>query len=122
MSKQFDRVWATPRARTFTIKSIAELLKAEILDGLWCDPFVGKNSPAQVTNYINPERPAIHHIDAIDFPKSLRDHQCDGVLLYPPYSIRQVSEHYKAAIEVVTGWNIYAPIGRQRSKTRSPAY
>ena len=44
-----------PSAWTFIIKPISDLLKEEVNNGLWCDPFAGKNSPAQIKNDINPE-------------------------------------------------------------------
>ena len=102
---KMQRVWAMPSAWTFTIKPIKELLAEEISDGLWCDPFAGENSPAQVTNDINPERPAEHHMDAIAFLRSQPDARYDGILLDPPYSKRQISEHYQAAGVRVTGWH-----------------
>ena len=64
---RIERVWAMPSAWTFTIKPIKELLIEEVTDGLWCDPFAGENSPAQVTNDINPERKATYHLDALEF-------------------------------------------------------
>lgn len=103
---QINRVWAMPNKWTFTIKPIAQLLKEEITQGVWCDPFCGKNSPAQIKNDINPEiEEAQYHMDAIDFLKSQKDSSFDGVLLDPPYSNRQVSEHYKSVGMKVTGWH-----------------
>lgn len=95
-------------AWTFSIPPIKKLLNEEVTDGLWCDPFAGKNSPAQVTNDINPERDTTHHMDAIEFLKSQPDNHYHGVLLDPPYSTRQVSEHYKEAGIKVTGWHTSA--------------
>lgn len=108
-----ERVWAMPSAWTFTIKPIHELLQQEVgsgmlLKGKWCDPFAGENSPAQITNDLNPARPTTHHMDAIDFLKSQPAEEYDGVLLDPPYSLRQVSEHYKAAGIQPTGWHTSA--------------
>ena len=102
-----------PSKWTFTIKPIRELLEREVgsgflINGLWVDPFAGESSPAQITNDINPERPTTHHMDAIEFLKSLPADYCDGVLLDPPYSNRQVSECYKANGIAVTGWHTSA--------------
>jgi 16S rRNA G966 N2-methylase RsmD len=36
-------------------------------------------------------------MDALDFLKTRKDKEFDGVLIDPPYSLRQVSEHYKKA-------------------------
>lgn len=92
-----------PNKWTFTIKPIAELLKEEVTDGLWCDPFAGMNSPAQVTNDLRPEMPTTHHMDALEFLKSLDDESFDGVLLDPPYSITQAKECYEGCgMELLT--------------------
>lgn len=102
---RIERIWAMPNAWTFTIKPIRGLLAEEVTDGLWCDPFAGKNSPAQVTNDINPERDTTYHMDALEFLKGQTSDTYDGVLLDPPYSHRQVSEHYKSVGMKVTGWH-----------------
>lgn len=88
-----------PSRWTFTIKPIRELLEREvgtplIMNGLWCDPFAGENSPAQITNDLNPARPTTYHMDAIEFLKLQEDEKYDGVLFDPPYSPRQVKECY----------------------------
>jgi hypothetical protein len=92
-----------PNKWTFTIKPIAELLKEEVTDGLWCDPFAGMNSPAQVTNDLRPEMPTTHHMPALEFLKSLPDSHFDGVLYDPPYSPRQVKECYESIN--IEGWD-----------------
>ena len=83
-----------PNKWTFTIKPIKELLKEEVTDGLWCDPFAGMNSPAQVTNDLSPEMPTTYHLPALEFLKGLGNESFDGVLYDPPYSPRQVKECY----------------------------
>jgi len=89
-----ERKWAMPNKWTFTIKPIAELLKEEITDGLWVDPFAGEHSPAQITNDLNPERPTNYHMDALEFLKMFGDSSVEGVLFDAPYSPRQVKECY----------------------------
>ena len=91
-----------PSKDTFTIKPIAELLKRYIPDNLqnnWIDPFAGENSMAFYTNDHNPEKPTKYHLEAADFVKTigspLETEKFDGALFDPPYSYRQVSEHYK---------------------------
>jgi len=84
-----------PNRNTLKIKPIAELVKDEFTDGLWIDPFCGNNSPAHIKNDINPNIVADYHIDAIDFLKQFEGNSIDGVILDPPYSVRQVSECYK---------------------------
>lgn len=88
-----------PSRWTFTIKPIKNLLLREVgcgmlINGLWCDPFAGENSPAQETNDLNPTRPTKYHLPAIEFLKQFPDNHFDGVLFDPPYSPRQVKECY----------------------------
>ena len=92
-----ERVWAMPNRWTFTIPPIARLLKEEIGQGIWADPFAGNNSPAALTNDINPLAKANSHQDALDFLRSIPDHSVEGVLFDPPYSFRQASECCKMA-------------------------
>jgi tRNA1(Val) A37 N6-methylase TrmN6 len=94
---KIERKWAMPNKWTFTIKPIADLLKEEVTTGLWCDPFAGMNSPAQITNDIRPSMPTTHHMPALDFLKSFPNSHFDGVLYDPPYSPRQVKECYDSA-------------------------
>ena len=107
-SIKIERVWAMPNKWTFTIKPIAELLKEEMDTNkeVWLDPFAGMNSPAQYRNDLNEEMNAQDHEDAIDWLKKREN--ADGILLDPPYSNRQVSEHYKAKGITVTGWHTSA--------------
>lgn len=115
---KIERKWAMPSHWTFKIKPIANLLKEEMgsglfTEGLWVDPFAGEYSPAQETNDLNPARPTKHHMDALDFLKTFPDVSVDGVLLDPPYSLRQVSEHYKQAGIKVTGWHTSMAWGKR---------
>lgn len=97
-----------PNKWTFTIKPIAALLKEEINTNkeIWLDPYAGNNSPAQYRNDLNEQTNAQDHEDALEWLK--KRNVADGVLLDPPYSLRQVSEHYKAAGIKVTGWHTSA--------------
>ncbi len=92
---KIERVWSMPNKWTFTIKPIKRLLLEEVDEGLWCDPFAGENSPAQITNDLNPERKATHNMDALEFLKTMETDSFDGVLYDPPYSPRQAAECYK---------------------------
>lgn len=109
---KLERIWAMPNKWTFTIKPISNLLKEEVTEGLWCDPFAGENSPAQIKNDINPERDTQYHLDALEFLKLQGDESYDGVLLDPPYSNRQISEHYKSAGVKINGWHTSAGWGK----------
>lgn len=86
-----------PSAHTFTIKPIAELLKKYNVGKNWIDPFAGFNSPAEITNDINKDAPTTHHTEADRFVNYFENGWFDGALFDPPYSNRQISEHYKKA-------------------------
>jgi hypothetical protein len=105
------REWAMPNKWTFTIKPIKKLLNKYAGNGFrWIDPYAGKYSPAEITNDINKRLPAKFHMDAKDFCKKLTG-EFKGVLFDPPYSNRQVTEHYaKAGIKATqldTSSNFY---------------
>lgn len=92
----FSRVWSMPSAWTFTIGPIKKLLDRYVPAGRnnWVDPFAGMNSPAQWTNDHNMDMKAKYCMEAIDFCNKL-PRMYDGVIFDPPYSFRQISEHYK---------------------------
>jgi hypothetical protein len=91
-----NRVWAMPNKWTFQIKPIAELVHRYVGGGMgWVDPFAGMNSPAQFTNDIDTNTKAICHMEAVDYCKMLNG-KYEGVLFDPPYSYRQISEHYQS--------------------------
>ena len=95
---RIERIWAMPNKWTFTIKPIRELLLEELEEvdnGIWCDPFAGLNSPAQVTNDLNDDAPTTHHMDALQFLKEQPQSHFDGVLFDPPYSITQAKQLYE---------------------------
>ena len=89
---EINRIWAMPNKHTFTIKPIYDLLNRYKVGNGWADPFAGENSPAEITNDLNPEKPTQYHLDAKEFVKSLE--KIDGVLFDPPYSLRQIKECY----------------------------
>jgi tRNA1(Val) A37 N6-methylase TrmN6 len=80
-----------PNKWTFTIKPIRELLAREV-KGYWCDPCAGENSPAEVKNDLNGK--CEFKLDALEFLKSRKTKEFDGVLLDPPYSITQAKQCY----------------------------
>lgn len=89
---KITRIWAIPNKWTFKIAPIKNLISREVgggflTNGLWCDPFAGMCSPAQVTNDINPEMPTKYHMDALEFLKAQEDEKYDGVLFDPPLFI-----------------------------------
>ncbi len=85
-----------PNAWTFEIGPVKQLLERYVGNGSgWIDPFSGKNSPASLTNDMNPAMPSMYHMEALDFAKMMSG-KAEGVLFDPPYSFRQISEHYKS--------------------------
>jgi len=83
-----------PSKHTFQIKPISDLLQKYVGDGKgWIYPFAGENSPAEITNDLNPNKPTKFHLHAIEFVSQLTD-SYDGCLFDPPYSLRQVKECY----------------------------
>ena len=99
---KIERIWAMPNKNTFTIKPIADLLKEEVVGGIWIDPFANNNKIAAITNDLNQDYDTSYHMDALDFLKMFDDNSVDGVLYDPPYSPRQVSECYKGFGKNVT--------------------
>ncbi len=94
MTIKFSRQWAMPSPWTFTIDPIARLIHRYVGDGIgWVDPFAGENSPAEITNDLNPDRRAMFNLHAKDFANELTG-RYKGVLFDPPYSIRQTKECY----------------------------
>lgn len=98
-----EREWAMPNKNTFDIPPIRRLLKEEVLldDGIWLDPFANKNRLATYTNDINPAYGTDYTMDALTFLQHFKKDSVFGVLYDPPYSPRQVAEHYKAVGRVV---------------------
>lgn len=101
-----------PNKRTFLIPPIRKLLKEEITEGIWLDPFAHQNTiktifpPSSfltfITNDLNPEYESDYHMDALEFLQMFPDCSVDGVLYDPPYSPRQVSECYRNIGKEVT--------------------
>ena len=111
---KITREWAMPSKDTFKIKPIKELLRKYVGDGKnWLDPFAGDNSPAEFTNDHNPTKVVAWHMEAEDFCKMLlkMGKSFKGGLFDPPYSYRQVTEHYKVigkkATQMDTSTNYY---------------
>lgn len=134
---RITRVCAHPSAWTFTIRPIKALLERYVGDGKgWVDPFAGRNSPAEFTNDHDPDAVARWHMDAEMFCVELSAGRLSvttkadpstgawwgeerrfpqppyrGVLFDPPYSYRQITEHYKRlgmkASQLDTSANFY---------------
>lgn len=101
-----ERKWAMPSAKTFSIQPIRELIATtlgKLPDGaIVLDPFANQADIAStvamqrlsyISNDLDPDAPTHYHLDATEFLSLFSD---VGLVLYdPPYSPRQVSEHYK---------------------------
>jgi len=89
---KIERKWAMPNRWTFKIYPIRDLLRDEVVSGVnWCDPFSGKNSPAEVKNDLVEK--ADYNMDALEFLRSRKDGEFQGVLYDPPYSITQARKY-----------------------------
>jgi len=114
-----------PNAWTFKIKPIYELIKKYHKENEdWIDPFAGNFSPAKWTNDWHPERNSRFHFDANEFADTCELHTgrplFDGILFDPPYSNRQISEHYKTvgkkASALDTSANFYSRLKSKYAK------
>ncbi len=89
-----------PNAATFSVKPIGDFVQAYLAcSESSVDPFARNRGWATYTNDIDPSTSAQYHDDAEAFLISLgaRRVAVDLALFDPPYSPRQISEHYKAA-------------------------
>lgn len=92
----FEKVWAMPNGKTFTIKPIKEFVEVEVgRGGVIVDPFANTCKYGTITNDLNPEYETDYHMDALQFLKTLDSESADLVLYDPPYSITQASQLYK---------------------------
>jgi hypothetical protein len=102
---KIERKWAMPNKYTFKIKPIKELLVEEVRQPqYWLDPFAGYNSPAFMTNDLDPQSPAKHHKDALEFLCGFLPESYDGILYDPPYSITQARMYGKKEFSSMKYW------------------
>jgi len=84
-----------PSRWTFEIKSAKDFLREEMTDGTWIDPFAGKNSPADITNDLNPDRDTDYNLKADEFLSRFNENEVDGgIILDPPYNATQLKRLY----------------------------
>lgn len=88
-----SRRWAMPSPNTLTIKPILELFNKYSF-GVTVDPFARDCQLCQITNDLNPETKAQHHLKADEFLSKLN--AANFVLFDPPYTIRKVKELYQS--------------------------
>jgi hypothetical protein len=85
---KIERVWAMGNHRTFQIPPIRKLIQEEKQPGVLIEPF-----------------PYQSKLDVFEYLKQFPDDSGDFALIDPPYSKRQVSDHYKELGVKVTGWH-----------------
>lgn len=91
------RRWSMPNGNTFSIPAINEWMTPFVASGRWVDPFVRNSvfkAAMAVTNDLNPEFEATHHMDCVAFMRALPGAVYDGVLFDPPYTLHQTNEMY----------------------------
>ncbi len=105
-----NRIFEMPNKWTFQMQSAKSILQKYNVGKGWIDPYAGCNSPAEITNDINTEMPTTYHLFAVDFCNQLKG-LYEGVIFDPPYSFRQVTEHYAnngiKATQLDTSSNFY---------------
>jgi len=92
-----SKVWAMPNKWTFKVPPLIGIIQKYKFPGEnWVDPFAGFNSPAEMTNDLNPDAPTQFHLEALEFLTMVHDsgQVVDGVIFDPPYSLTQVSKSY----------------------------
>jgi hypothetical protein len=92
--------FARASAWTFQIPPVKALVTKYVGDGKgWVDPFAGSSVLAEFRNDMNTSRNTPWHMEAQKFCQeilpTLPTDGFKGILFDPPYSYRQVSEHYK---------------------------
>jgi len=103
MNIEMNRLWAMPNKNTFKIKPIKEFVERNLEGcGVIVDPFANESKYGTITNDMNPDFDTDYHLDALDFLKLLPDNSADAILYDPPYSLRQVVEHYRGFGKEVT--------------------
>jgi hypothetical protein len=103
---RFSRAFAMPNAETFSVKPIGEFVRAYLAcSKISIDPFARNRDWATYTNDIDPSTSAQSHQDAETFLVELAGRAITADLAFfdPPYSPRQISEHYKAAGRQASG-------------------
>lgn len=101
----FTRTFAMPSKNTFSIPPVGQFVRRYLSNAkVSVDPFARNNNWATHTNDIDRNTTANAHMDAEDYLNYLAERGvvADLVLFDPPYSPRQISEHYKAAGRQVT--------------------
>lgn len=94
-----SRYFAAASHRTFSIKPVRTLLGRYISEGdVVVDPFARDSLIGTYRNDLNPKTEAEWHLPAEEFCSLLYRKKlvADAALFDPPYSARQVKEHYQS--------------------------
>jgi len=93
---KFNRKFGMPHHKTFRIKPINELLDRYVHHGKWLDPFANETrlNDKIITNDLNPAYKTDFNLDFRKFLSKYHNEIIKGILLDPPYSPRQIKEHY----------------------------
>jgi len=91
---RIDRTWGKYHFDTYDIRPIRNLIRQEMTDGLWLDPFGTPHSPTLVSNEFDADRSDGHNWDAVTFLKLFDDASVDGVLYNPPYDPILIKVYY----------------------------
>jgi hypothetical protein len=96
----FNREWAMPSGDTFTVRPIGDFVRKYLAQSkVSVDPFARNNKWATYTNDLSRNTLAQRHMDAPGFLVQLAaEGVCDVdlAIIDPPYSPRQVAEHYRS--------------------------
>jgi hypothetical protein len=96
----FSRHFAMPSAATCSIPPVRSFVDRWLAgSAVSVDPFARDQKLATLTNDMDLATAADHHHDAEQFLTNLHRQgvMCDRAIFDPPYSPRQVSEHYRSA-------------------------
>ena len=94
---RISRTWAMPDKDTHRVKPIGNFIAGYLQNSdLSIDPFARNCTYANITNDLNPNTIAHHHLDSVTFLKELKDEGCkpDLVIFDPPYSPGQMKRAY----------------------------
>ncbi len=106
---KITRTFARANHLTFSIPPIKGLLERYVGSGVgWADPFARDSKVAELTNNIDTNTSAKFHLEALEFCNKIEG-KLDGVLFDPPYSYRQISDHYKS-VGLKEDWSKYKSV------------
>lgn len=117
-----------PSADTFSVPPIGDFVRRWIEGvGEIVDPFARNSMLGTITNDLNPDTAAQHHMDAEEFCRMLQDQgtQAGALLFDPPYSPRQIAECYESIGRRVTAQDtqnaaLYARVRRAMAPILRP--